>query len=95
MPEVIVFTVFFDMDWPAGYYAMFASAAVIAGNRDGAESRVNEGPRSTRKARFDALKLAVENETLSGVIDARGLDRVADRIAAGRGAVRIAWRMWQ
>ena len=54
---------------------------------------MNEGPGSTRKARFDALKLAAENETLSGVIDARGLDRVADRLAAGSGAVRIAWRI--
>jgi uncharacterized protein len=53
---------------------------------------VNQGPGSTRKARFDALKLAAENETLSGVLDARTLDRVADRLAAS-GAAPIAWRI--
>lgn len=54
---------------------------------------MKEGPGATRKARFDALKLAAENETLSGVIDARGLDRVADWLAEGSGPVRIAWRI--
>ena len=49
---------------------------------------------STRKARFDALKLAADGETLSGAIDASGLDRVADRLAAGgETRVRIAWRI--
>jgi len=54
---------------------------------------MKQGPGSTRKARFDALKLAAENETLSGVLDARGLERVGDRLAAGSGAARIAWRI--
>ena len=54
---------------------------------------MNQGPGSTRKTRFDALKLAAENETLSGVLDARALDRVADRLAAGRDAVNIEWRI--
>ena len=61
--------------------------------QSGAESSVNQGPGSTRKTRFDALKLAAENETLSGVLDARALDRVADRLAAGRDAVNIEWRI--
>lgn len=79
---------------------MFASAAVIVVTEtrfrrggDGAKSSVNEGPGSTRKARFDALNLAAGNKILSGVIDARGLDRAADRLAAGSDAVRIAWRI--
>jgi uncharacterized protein len=60
--------------------------------QSGAESSVNQGPGSTRKARFDALKLAAESETLSGVVDARALDRVVERLAAG-GEARIAWRI--
>src|SRR6516165_6493826 len=58
----------------------------------GAESSVNQGPGSSRKVRFDALKLAAENEALSGVLDARSLDRVVDRLATN-GAARIAWRI--
>ena len=58
----------------------------------GAESSVNQGPGSSRKFRFDALKLAAENEALSGVLDARSLDRVVDRLATN-GAARIAWRI--
>jgi uncharacterized protein len=61
--------------------------------QSGAESKVNQGPGSPRKARFDALKLAAENETLSGVLDARALGRVVDRLAAGRGDARIEWRI--
>ena len=60
--------------------------------QSGAESSVNQGPGSTRKVRFDALKLAADNETLSGVLDARALDRVVDRLAGG-GAAPIAWRI--
>jgi uncharacterized protein len=52
---------------------------------------VNQGPASARKARFDALKLAAEGTSLSGKIDARTLQRVADRLAPGEAAVPIAW----
>jgi uncharacterized protein len=60
--------------------------------QSGAESSVNQGPGSSRKVRFDALKLAAENERLSGVLDARSLDRVVDRLAAG-GTANIEWRI--
>jgi len=52
---------------------------------------VNQGPASARKTRFDALKLAAEGTSLSGKIDARALQRVADRLAPGEGAAQIAW----
>jgi len=52
---------------------------------------VNQGPASARKARFDALKLAAEGASLSGEVDARTLQRIADRLAPGEAAAPIAW----
>jgi uncharacterized protein len=54
---------------------------------------VNQGPRSTRRARFDAFKLASDGETLSGEVDARALERAADRLAPGSGGARLHWRI--
>ena len=61
--------------------------------QSGAGSSVKQGPGSTRKARFDALKLAAQNETLSGILGASSLDRVVDRLAAGGGTANIQWRI--
>jgi uncharacterized protein len=52
---------------------------------------VSRGPGSARKARFDALKLAAEGDELSGQVDARSLERIADRLATGEAS--IDWRI--
>jgi uncharacterized protein len=43
--------------------------------------------------RFDALKLSASGESLTGVVEAADLPRVADRLAADAGAARIEWRL--
>jgi uncharacterized protein len=42
---------------------------------------------------FDAFKLAANGDALSGVVDARQLTRVADRLADTASEARIAWRI--
>ena len=42
---------------------------------------------------FDALKLSVSGESLTGEVDAADLPRVADRLATNAGAARLAWRL--
>lgn len=43
--------------------------------------------------RFDAFELAAEGDELAGRVDARGLPRVADQLAAGADAGPIDWRI--
>jgi uncharacterized protein len=43
--------------------------------------------------RFDAFKLAASGETLSGNVDARQFQRVADRLADDQSDARVAWRV--
>jgi len=47
----------------------------------------------TRISRFDAFKLCAGEETIAGRLDAAGLPRLADRIAAGAGAADVAWQL--
>jgi uncharacterized protein len=54
---------------------------------------VNQGPGSSRRKRFDAFKLAADGETLSGELDARAMERAADRLAAGGGEAKLLWRI--
>src|SRR2546421_3808843 len=42
---------------------------------------------------FDALKLSVSGESLTGEVDVADLPRVADRLATNAGAARLAWRL--
>jgi len=58
-----------------------------------AESMVKQGPGSTRKARFDAFRLAADGEELSGELDARTLERTGERLASGTGVAKIRWRI--
>jgi uncharacterized protein len=53
-------------------------------------AQTNAGRRPTR---IDALKLSASGESLAGVVDAKDLPRVADRLAADAGAARIEWRL--
>lgn len=54
---------------------------------------MSQGSGLPHRLRFDALKLAAEDDALSGLFDARDFGRVADRLAPGRGAVGIDWRI--
>jgi uncharacterized protein len=52
---------------------------------------VNQGSESARKTRFDAFKLAADGASLSGEVDARTLQRLADRLASGEAPAPVAW----
>ncbi len=42
---------------------------------------------------FDAFKLAAGGDSLAGIVDAKQLSRVADRLASDAAEARVAWRI--
>ena len=51
------------------------------------------GERRTEAGRFDAFRLSARGEIMAGQVDVAGRERVADRLAPGKGAVPIDWRI--
>jgi uncharacterized protein len=70
-----------------------ANALGTPGPSHSAESKVSQSPGSARGTRFDALKLAAEGESLAGELDARKLDRLADRLASGNDPATVHWQV--
>jgi uncharacterized protein len=106
MGKVLVSTLFFDSRRQAGYYPMFASAAVDS--RPGCDARVREcalyaasgtektvkaSRGATRTGRFAAFDLAARGESLAGQIDAARRDRLVDRLAPAQEGAPIAWKI--
>jgi len=60
---------------------------------DGSETTVNRSAGATRAGRFDAFGLAARGERLAGELDAMRQARVAERLAAAKGATPIAWNI--
>jgi uncharacterized protein len=54
---------------------------------------VSHGPASAGGTRFDAFRLAAEDEILAGEFDARTLERATDRLAGGSRAALVRWQI--
>ena len=55
--------------------------------------RTAERKIGSEAGRFDAFRLAARGEALRGEIDVAGRERIADRLAATGGPVRVAWKI--